>query len=394
MTPPASDTPLLPRLSGIARRAAWPLALLLALGAAGWARFVRPVPALATAVDRGPVVEEALGRGTVESEREAALGFDLVGRLSRVEVEEGARVTMGQELARLETEQAQADLRSAQTGVAAARTALPRLAADEERARAQLAATEREARRTDGLVESGALPPQQRDDAADRVRVARAELDRVLAQRAEATRGIDVAAGGAEQRRVAVVRATLLAPFDGVVTRRLREPGDTVTVGSTVLRIADTSRVYVKAALDETVLHRLVVEQKATIVFPGAPGTVPGAITRIPWEADRQTHELLVDVAPARLSRRTAIGQRADVKVELGRREGALRIPTRIVSRDATGPWVAVDRGGRIAVARPTLGITGASHVEVVEGLAEGDRVLAPTQPGEALPIGRRWVAR
>ena len=75
--------------------------------------------------------------------------------------------------------------------------------------------------------------------------MARAELDRVLAQRSEATRGIDVATGGAEQRRVAMVRATLLAPFDGLVTRRLREPGDTVTIGSTVLRIVDTNRVYV-----------------------------------------------------------------------------------------------------------------------------------------------------
>lgn len=386
--------PSVARVGGVARRAAWPLLVVAGLGVAGWARFLRPVAVSAAPVDRGTVVEEAFGRGTVESEREAALGFDLVGRLSRVEVEEGARVTMGQELARLETDQAQADLRSAQTGVAAARTALPRLAADEERARAQLAASEREGRRTEGLVASGALPPQQRDDAADRVRVARAELDRVLAQRAEATRGIDLAAGGAEQRRVTVVRATLLAPFDGVITRRLREPGDTVTVGSTVLRVADATRVYVKAAVDETVLHRLAVEQRASIVFPGAPGAVPGAITRIPWEADRQTHELLVDVTPERLARRTAIGQRADVRIELGRREGVLRIPTRMIMRDATGPWVGVDRGGRVTLARPTLGLTGASHVEVLDGLAEGDRVLAPAQPGDPLPLGRRWEAR
>jgi multidrug resistance efflux pump len=38
-----------------------------------------------------------------------------------------------------------------------------------------------------------------------------------------------------------MVRATLLAPFDGLITRRLREPGDTVSVGSTVLRIVDTA---------------------------------------------------------------------------------------------------------------------------------------------------------
>lgn len=380
-------------LAGL-RRAAWLVVVVAVVAAVLWARLLRPAPVVSARVERATVVEEVFGRGTVESEREAALGFDLVGRLSRVEVEEGARVTMGQELARLETDQAQADLRSAQTGISAARASLQRIAADEERARAVLATAEREARRTQQLVEGGSLPPQQRDDATDRVRVARADLDRVLAQRSEATRGIDVAAGGAEQRRVAVVRAALLAPFDGIVTRRLRDPGDTVTVGSTVLRIADTRRVYVKAALDETVLHRLAVEQRASVVFPGSPDVIPGVLTRIPWEADRQTHELLVDVTPSAIARRTAIGQRADVKIELGRRERALTIPLGMVMRDAAGAYVGVDRGGRVAVVRPELGIASAAQVEVLSGLGEGDVVLGPARPGEALPVGRRWEAR
>ncbi|MBK8172809.1 MAG: hypothetical protein IPK60_21070 [Sandaracinaceae bacterium] len=134
-----------------------------------------------------------------------------------------AELPSGRELARQETNQAQADLHSAQTGIGAARASLQRLAAEEERARALLATAEREAARSHALFDAGALSGQQRDETSDdRLRVARAELDRVLAQRSEATRGIDVAAGGAEQRRVAMVRATLLAPFDGLVIRRLR----------------------------------------------------------------------------------------------------------------------------------------------------------------------------
>jgi multidrug efflux pump subunit AcrA (membrane-fusion protein) len=226
-----------------ARRRVWLALLVGAVGLLLWVRLWRPVPAEAVRVERGLVVHEAFGRGTVESQREAAVGFDLVGRLSEVLVDEGARVTLGQELARLETDQAQADLRTAQTGIGAARAALARFAADEDRARALLTGAEREATKAEALVAAGVVPGQQGDDARDRLRVARADLDRVLAQRAEATRGIDVARGGAEQRRVAMVRASLLAPFDGLVTRRLREPGDTVTVGSTVLRLVDTEQV-------------------------------------------------------------------------------------------------------------------------------------------------------
>ena len=377
-----------------ARRSRWIVlpagAVLLVL----WLRVWSPVRVEAVRVDRATVIEEAFGRGTVESQREAAVGFDLAGRLSEVLVEEGARVTLGQELARLQTDQAQADLRSAQRGVSAARTSLLRLSADEARARALLLTAERENARAQSLFSAGSIASVQRDEAGDRLRLAHADLDRVLAQRSEATRGIDVAAGGAEQRRVTMVRATLLAPFDGLITRRLREPGDTVTVGSTVLRIVDTSQVYVNAAIDETVLPRLAPEQRSRIRFPGETEDVPGRLSRIPWEADRQTHELIVEVTPERLARRMAIGQRADVRIEVDRREGALRVPTRMIFHDDAGPFVYADRGGRIAVVRPTFGLTGADHVEVRAGLAEGDTVLAAPRPALALPPGRRWVAR
>lgn len=307
------------RALGLVRRGLWGVVLVAVVLLVAWFRVWSPVRVEVARLDRGTITQEAFGRGTIESQREAAVGFDLVGRLSDVLVDEGARVTLGQELARLETNQAQADLRSAQTGISAARASLQRLAAEEERARALLATAEREATRTQALADAGAVPGQQRDEASDRLRVARAELDRVLAQRSEATRGIDVATGGAEQRRVAMVRATLLAPFDGLVTRRLREPGDTVTIGSTVLRIVDTNRVYVNAAVDETMLPLLAVDQRAAIFFPGTDASLTGRVTRISWEADRQTHELLVEVTPERLERRVAIGQRADVRVEAGR---------------------------------------------------------------------------
>jgi HlyD family secretion protein len=382
------------RALDVLRRSLWVIALAAIVLAIGWIRLWSPVSVEVARVDRATIVEEAFGRGTIESQREAAVGFDLSGRLSEVLVDEGTRVTLGQELARLETNQAEADLRSAQTGVGAARATLQRLAAEEERARALVAVAEREATRMQALVDAKAVPSQQRDDASDKLRVARADLDRVLAQRSEATRGIDVASGGAEQRRVAMVRATLLAPFDGLVTRRLREPGDTVTIGSTVLRIVDTSRVYVNAAVDETMLPRLAVDQTASIFFPGTREAVSGRVTRVSWEADRQTHELLVEVTPETLDRRVAIGQRADVRIEVSRRENALRIPIRMVHHDDTGPFVYADRDGRIAVIRPRFGLTGIDHVEIQDELAEGDAIFAAPKAGLELPVGRRWVAK
>lgn len=375
------------------RRFAWPF-LIAAVVVGGWLYWRRPVEVRVAELERGPVTTVAFGRGTIESEREAAVGFELSGRVDDVLVDEGSHVKRGQVLAKLESRQAEADWRVARTSVGAARATLERLAAEEKRASALLAAAQREAERTSRLLANGAVAGQQRDDADDRLRVARADLDRVLAQRTEATRGIEVASSGADQREVTVLRSTLLAPFDGVVTKRFHEPGDTVAVGSAVLRIGDTSRLHVRAALDETALRRLAVGQQTEVLFPGDPVPVRGTVEEIAWEADRQTREILVDVVLERVARRVAIGQRADVRIELERRERVLRIPIAMLHHDAAGPYVFVDRDNRIAVARVVLGISGIEHVEVAAGLVEGDRLLAATSAREVLPTGRRWKAK
>jgi HlyD family secretion protein len=373
-----------------ARGLAIGIVVVVALALIAYQRVLAPVTLRAHVVTRGEIRTQVFGRGTIESEREAQLGFDLVGRLSAVLVEEGTRVSLGQELARLALDQVRADLRVAATGVAAARSSLARLAAEESRARATLAAAEREETHARELRAAGSIAQHEVDLAQDQLRLARAELDRVLAQRAEATRSIEVAQGGATQREVTVLRATLLAPFDGLVTRRLREPGDTVAVGTTVLRVVDTENVYVSAWVDETVLQAVREGNAATIELPSGEH-VGGIVARVGWEADRQTHELLVDVRPAAPLGRIAIGQRADVWITTQIKPDVVQLPTQLVQRDAQGPYCYVDRGGRIEVARMQLGAVAPEALEITRGLRAGETVLSPRDAGGTLPVGRRW---
>jgi HlyD family secretion protein len=384
-SPPATRRLRLP-----ARYVVTTLLFIVAVSAVVYLRAFAPVPARVHEVKRGEIREQVYGRGSIESEREAQLGFDLVGRLSDVLVEEGARVSLGQELARLSLEQVQADLRVATTGVAAARSSLARLSAEERRARATLGAAEREEADARELLSRGSISTNQLDLAQDQLRLARAELDRVLAQRAEATRSIEVAQGGATQRAVTVLRATLLAPFEGLISRRLREPGDTVAVGTTVLRLVDTDNVYVSAWIDETALHRVREGNPAIIELPSGE-RVSGVVSRVGWEADRQTHELLVDVKPNAPIGRVAIGQRADVWITTQTKPDVVRLPLPLVQRDAQGAYCYVDRGGRIAIERVQLGTPAPDASEITEGLRAGDTVLSPRDVAGVLPAGRRW---
>jgi RND family efflux transporter MFP subunit len=374
-----------------AAKLAIPAALLAAVL---YRRTVAPIDAEAHRVRRGDVVGEVYGRGAVESRREAQLGFDVVGRISDVLVDEGDRVRIGQVLAHLAPEQLRADLQTASSGAAAARASLARLDSDAERAAATLAFAEGEAHRMQQLAAGGAAPARDLDLAVQQVTLARTEVARARAARAEALRGIQTAAGGVAQRRVAVERLTLVAPFDGLVVRRYRDTGDTATVGATVLRLVATDRLWVRAAVDESALADLREGQAARIQFPGAAGGArEGAVDRIGRESDRQTQEILVDLSLPTPPDWVAIGQRADAWIETGRRRGVVAVPPALIRGVGTGTWCYVDRDGRVARAPVRLGLVGRDAVEVTAGLAEGATVLTGTSADGALAEGRRWRA-
>ena len=355
-------------------------------------RFVAPMAVRPYVIDRGNVVREVFGRATIESRREVDLGFDLVGRISDILVDEGDRVKLGQVVAHLAPDQLNTDVHAAASGVSLAKAANARLAADERRAQANLTFGRQEAERMRNLAAEGTVNARDLDLAEQQLALAKADLDRVHAAQGEAEKQIAVASGATESRMVAATRAVLVSPFDGMVVRRLKDPGDTVVVGSTVLRIVAVDRLWARAAIDESMLAHLREGMAAEIALLGAGGdTLRGTVDRVGREVDRQTHEVHVDVLLAEVPARLAIGQRADVHIALERRENIVRLPLVLLRRDASGPFAFVDDAGRIARAPVEIGLVGRDSVEVKVGLSQGSIVLDPLAPGDLLTIGRRW---
>jgi HlyD family secretion protein len=357
-------------------------------------RVVAPVPAHRHVVDRGDVVYEMFGRATIESRREVQLGFDLVGRITDIVVDEGDRVKLGQVVAHLAPEQLNADAHVASTGVPLAKAAQVRLVADERRARATLVFAEQEALRLRSLAASGSVSARDLDLAEQQLALAQADLDRVHATQSEAQRVVAVASSTTASKEATVTRAVLVSPFDGVVIRRFKDPGDTALVGSTVLRIVAVDRLWARAAIDESMLAHVREGMPAHITLLGEAGVpLAGKVDRIGREVDRQTHELLVDVLLAQVPSPLAIGHRADVYIEAERRENVARIPLAFVRRDASSAFAFVDRDGRIARVNVQLGVVGRDFVEVTAGLRPDDVVLDAPTPAAELSVGRRWTA-
>jgi RND family efflux transporter MFP subunit len=193
-----------------------------------------------------------------------------------------------------------------------------------------------------------------------------------------------------QQERLGFAR--ILSPYDGLVTRRDRDPGGVVVPGASILQLVSTDEIWVSAWVDETASVELAAGQRARVVFRSEPEKVfPGEVVRLGRETDRETREFLVDVRVRELPPNWTLGQRAEVFIETMRKTQSLALPQRFLQWRGGKPGVFVADHGRAAWRNVTVGLRGHDTVEVAEGLSAGDVAIAPTDPLQpALRAGQR----
>jgi HlyD family secretion protein len=248
-----------------------------------------------------PPERDAL-QGVVEL-HQRVLGFELSGRLQRLEVQKGQVVRAGQELARLDDALDRPQREAQVAEVAAAQAQLDLLHAgsrseDLRAAEAQLRGAQANektlaetARRARELNASGALPAQQLDDAQGALSRATAEREaaeqRLAGLRAGA-RSQEVRAAQARldaaQASLAAVDARLAqrvlrAPVDGQVLDTHAEEGEVLGPGGAVVTVAEVDRPYVDLFVPEARAGEAQVGAPAELQIDAEPGrSFPGAV--------------------------------------------------------------------------------------------------------------------
>lgn len=246
--------------------------------------------------------------GTIEA-TQARLSFQVPGRISIVNVEEGQTVKKGQIIAELDRaefearyEQASANLDRAQKAKQQLETALEiskkTLPAEVSRAEAGLKSARdsmtdaaKNYRRFEELFHKEVVSEKERDalklqhdvaksrvvESESLLRMARGNLERIDAARddiATAAAQIDVAKASLDQAAVQLGYTSLKSPLDGVVTSRNIEPGETVNVGREVITISDLQRVDLKIFVEETIIGKMKPGQKVEVTVDTFPGKV------------------------------------------------------------------------------------------------------------------------
>jgi HlyD family secretion protein len=369
-----------PRTAWLRKSARWVILAAVAALVVYRMKFA-PVPVLVHEVKSGPLIAEVMGTGTLEARVKTTLSPRLQERLAEVLVDQNDSVKAGQLLARLDDGELRMQVEGAEAALASARASLERVKTDEARALAVDRQAQLNHQRVSVLQATKVSSQDELDKSVEALHVAAAEVKRSQAAITEAGSQVVAAEKNLAYQQERLTYTRILSPYDGLVVRRDRDPGGVVVPGGSLLQLISTNEIWVSAWVDETAMSGLAPGQPARVVFRSEPDRdYPGEVARLGRETDRETREFLVDVRVKALPKNWTLGQRAEVFIETARQPAALVVPSRFVQWRGSQAGVFVNDRGRARWRAVTLGVRGRDAVAATQGLAPGERLLAPRE--------------
>ncbi|TWU44576.1 Macrolide export protein MacA [Rubripirellula tenax] len=361
-------------------------------GSVYWFRFM-PVSVQSQEIVAGSVTEEVMGTGTLEARISATISPKISGRVAAVLADQGDTVTTGDELVRLEDDELKQQVAIARANVDAALAAIGRLKVDKERANVVLTQAEKNFRRVESLSERDATSQDELDRASEALGIAMADVSRSEAGINEGQKELVSAEKNLEYHDARLRDTIILAPFDGLVVKRSREPGDVVVPGSSMMTLIATDELWIRAWVDETQMSKLEAGQAGRVTFRSQPeDSFPAKVARLGREADRETREFIVDVRVLELPTNWAVGQRAEAYIQVAEPQNVPVVPKSFVVKRDGVDGVFIDVDGVATWRVLSLGVRGPDAIEVKDGLALGDIVIQPGNERGVLKPGQMVV--
>jgi RND family efflux transporter MFP subunit len=171
----------------------------------------------------------------------------------------------------------------------------------------------------------------------------------------------------------------ILAPAPGVVTAKLVEAGSAVSTNQRLFELADESLLVTRVQVSELDVVHLNGGEHVSVVLDAYPDQpVPGRIRRIFPGADPQSRLVPVEIALGAPPPGVVVrpGFLARVRLDLDAIEGALAVPNSALGAAADGAFVFTVEADTIVRRRVATGLGADGWMQIVSGLAEGERVV------------------
>ena len=380
-------------------------------------------------VGRRDLVAAVTASGKIQPKKKVDISADITGRVTRIAVREGDYVQKGQFLLQIDPTIYQANLQRAQAAMSSAEAGWVQARANRDQAQRALQRTKELREQNPNLVS-----PEQLEQAQTAFEIAEANST-------ASEHMVEQSRAGLQEARDQLAKTHLIAPMAGRVTRLAVEEGEVAVPGTfsretgLLLTISDLSVIQVKVQVDETDVVRLHLADSVEVTIDAFPDTTfVGRVTKVSNSAiltaassvagqnDRAVdYEVEITLANPPAEVRPDLS--ATARIVTDTRKQALAIPIIALTvrentpvpneqhRGAGGaaaaraPAAPGAAGGKkkeaegvfvvtngVATFRPVkVGIAGEEHFEVLDGVREGDTIVAgPYQAIRDLKEGAR----
>jgi len=241
--------------------------------------------------------------------------------------------------------------------------------------------------RAQSLAPNHIITAEELDQCQAELEVAEARYRSALNSVGETVASIGLRRAELDLAKQARLDAEIRAPFAGCVEQRFVAPGTYVQVSEPIATLVRTDPLRFRAGVPERQAARLQENQAATIHVEGLETPLQGQVSRISPALDLSNRTLTVEIDVPNPSSRLRAGVFAEAAVVVDPEARSLAVP-RDTLRDFAGVekvWIVQD--GKASEQVITTGRRDGDWVEILSGLAAGDRVVRQPQESLAGPV-------
>ncbi len=338
------------------------------------------VRAATVVVARESVPAFVEGTGTVEARTETQVAARVMGYIQSIAVREGDRVSAGQTLVEISASELNSGVEQARAAGQEAQAARLEVESAIAAAESQAKLAEATFNRMRNLHERKSISDQEFDEASARNAAAQAALKMALAKRDQVEQKIQQAAAAQRSAETQLGYLRLQAPFTGIVTARMAEPGTLAAPGMPLLRVEQAGSYRLVASFPESVLGSVKLGQSLPVTVEALGVTTEGTLAEIAPTVDPATRTITLKISlPAHNSLRSGLFGKA--KAPVGTQD-LLQIPDTAV-RDTgqlTSVFVVDQNVARSRMVK--LGERRDGMRQVLSGLNPGDRIVSSIPAG------------
>ncbi|MDE3017010.1 MAG: efflux RND transporter periplasmic adaptor subunit [Pseudomonadota bacterium] len=203
----------------------------------------------------------------------------------------------------------------------------------------------------------------------------------------------EMAKANMERARTFLDYATIVVPFDGIITKRYVDPGALIqssdnssTQTLPIVHVAENKKLRLDFPVPEPAVPHVHVGTKVKVTVPATGQTIYGTVARTAGKIDNNTRTMETEVDVDNSDLRITPGMYASVTIDLDHREGVLALPVQaVVLGDAPNVWV-VNSKHEIEELPVKIGLQTADRVEIAGRLHEGTQVVFGNR--DSLSIG------